>query len=202
MVPAVRDMGACQASYAFAAVSNIESLYMIAASTNVLLSVEQVVQCSSSFGNQGCSGGTILDAYNYITQNKLCTDNEYPYNSFGGVTGACDTTMAQTGKYNCQGYDSIPADCSYVLNNIQNTPITVQIVPGFEFQYYTGGVFQASECPGNQASYSMVLVGVNAPNYWILQNSQGTNWGINGYMQLQYGNSCQVCVNSLQPGFT
>lgn len=97
MVPAVRDMGRCQASYAFSVASTIESLYRIAVDNQVQLSVEQIIQCSQSFSNNGCNGGSIFQTYSYIKQNKLCTDNQYPYSSFEGSTGNCNSALTALG---------------------------------------------------------------------------------------------------------
>jgi len=52
------------------------------------------------------------------------------------------------------------------------------------FQQYTGGVITAG-C-GSQIDHAILAVGWgNDPvygNYWIVENSWGTDWGMNGYV--------------------
>jgi len=62
---------------------------------------------------------------------------------------------------------------------------------------YTGGVLTQNACGGyaaNDIDHCVQLVGYNAQSaspYWLVRNSWATNWGINGYIKLQYpANTC------------
>jgi len=62
------------------------------------------------------------------------------------------------------------------------------------WQFYTGGIFQASQC-GTDIDHCVQLTGYSPTQgaYWILKNSWGTDWGNNGYIFLQYGqNACGI----------
>jgi cathepsin L len=65
-VSPVKDQGSCLASYAFSAVGAIEGISVIFYKTQMEYSVQQVVDCSSSYGNQGCQGGNMISTFNYV----------------------------------------------------------------------------------------------------------------------------------------
>jgi hypothetical protein len=47
------------------------------------LSEQQLVDCSGSYGNHGCNGGSRLEALKYIKDHGITTESDYPYK---GVT--------------------------------------------------------------------------------------------------------------------
>ncbi|CAM6005589.1 unnamed protein product [Sphagnum balticum] len=65
-VSPVKDQGSCLAPYAFAAAGAIEGISVIFFKTTSEYSVQQIIDCSSSYGNQACNGGTMVASYNYI----------------------------------------------------------------------------------------------------------------------------------------
>ena len=69
-------------------------------------------------------------------------------------------------------------------------PITAGVCAGSGWDAYSGGVFstnETSQC-GGSTNHQIILVGWNdSEQYWILRNSWGTGWGIDGYMHIKYG---------------
>jgi hypothetical protein len=61
--------------------------------------------------------------------------------------------------------------------------------------HYTGGILTDAAC-GSHADkaldHCVSLTGYNATGgYWLVKNSWSTDWGINGYIKLEYGkNTC------------
>ena len=53
----------------------------------VRLSVQQLTDCSSNaeYGNNGCNGGNIWNAFHYIWKNGIIEESAYPFSS--GMTG-------------------------------------------------------------------------------------------------------------------
>lgn len=63
--PPVQNQGSCGSCWAFSASEAIDSLYAVENKQNVQVSVQQLVSCSSSYGNEGCNGGWMDDAFSY-----------------------------------------------------------------------------------------------------------------------------------------
>lgn len=59
----------------------MESAYWIKNGKEIELSEQQLVDCSKSFGNNGCQGGLVEYAYNYAKHHGVETEDEYPYHA-------------------------------------------------------------------------------------------------------------------------
>ena len=63
-------------------------------------------------------------------------------------------------------------------------------------QTYTSGILTAATC-GTQVDHCVQAVGYNTGSsqgsYWIVRNSWATDWGVQGYIYLQFGaNACDL----------
>jgi C1A family cysteine protease len=81
VVSPVKDQGSCGSCWSFSTTGSIESAYQIKNGSPILLSEQQLVDCSISYGNNGCSGGLVEYAYNYAKHVPLETEAEYPYHA-------------------------------------------------------------------------------------------------------------------------
>ena len=79
MVSAVKDQGSCGSCWSFSTTGSIESAHQIATGEALLLSEQQIIDCSVSYGNNGCSGGLVEYAYNFAKHHSIETEDEYPY---------------------------------------------------------------------------------------------------------------------------
>ena len=74
IVTSVKNQGGCGSCWAFSAVSDLESSYLLNGSNqNIDLSEQQLVDCSGGFYNFGCAGGWMTNAFAYIYKNPLTT---------------------------------------------------------------------------------------------------------------------------------
>lgn len=58
-----------------------------------------------------------------------------------------------------------------------------------EFENYTGGIFE-DKTGANATSHAISIVGYGVENgtkYWLVKNSWGSYWGINGYFKIIRG---------------
>ena len=64
-VSPVKNQGSCTASYAFSSVAALEGLSAIVYKTQQELAAQQLVDCSQSYGNNGCYSGTMTASFQY-----------------------------------------------------------------------------------------------------------------------------------------
>ena len=87
-------------------------------------------------------------------------------------------------------------------------PITAYLYAGSsKFQLYTSGVYSDPACLGTQINHAIMLVGYGADAnnnpYYILRNSWGAGWGMNGYMYIARGNNmCSIASYNYYPSVT
>ena len=68
------------------------------------MSTQELVDCTGSTGNMGCSGGWYFYAYNWLEQNKTMRESDYPYTSGNtGAAGKCQYDEAK-GVTNVSSY--------------------------------------------------------------------------------------------------
>jgi len=212
----VKDQGQCGSCWAFSAVEETESMWILKGKSKVELSVQQVVSCDSVDG--ACNGGDTPTAYAYIqSAGGLESEDDYPYSSGGGDNGTCNFDKSKLAGGNNNGFvyaspacQSNDPDCRKVdeaklLQSLGTAPISICVVAD-PWQFYDSGVMTHDQCDGKFADldHCVQLVGYNADpsdgKYWIVRNSWGSDWGESGYIWLEYGfNTCGVADEATIP---
>lgn len=195
----------CGACWAFSAAASVESAWALKHGALVNVSEQELVDCSGKYGNEGCQGGSMDQAFEYIgNKSKLCSGNDYKYSA---QTGFCFSDECQHDiGVRLSGFVDLPFGNE---TQLQAAVATVGVVSvGIQanqtgFQFYKSGVFDG-EC-GRALDHAVALVGyevdpISNNGYWLLRNSWGKAWGEEGYMRLTLGkNLCGVADAASYP---
>lgn len=123
------------------------------------LSEQNLIDCSHSYGNKGCQGGSIQRAFQYIKHNKGI-DSEQSY-KYEGRDDTCRFNISTVGATDT-GFIRVKTGSEEALKLAVATvgPISVAIDSSREsFQMYTAGVYNGGRiCSTTYLDHS-VLVG-------------------------------------------
>merc|ERR1711916_276787 len=203
-VTPVKNQGSCGSCWSFSTTGSIEGANKIKTGKLISLSEQQLVYCSSSYGNMGCNGGLMDNAFKYAETNALCTEEQYPYTA--KKSPDCFATNCN-GTVEVASFMDVPSNDEKALAlAVSKGPVSVAIeADQSAFQFYKSGVFPTSEC-GTNLDHGVLVVGygqLEGKNYWTVKNSWGATWGLDGFILLAKdvgdSNSAGTCGVASQP---
>ena len=199
-VTKVKNQGQCEASWAFSATGAIEGAWKIAGHKLTSLSEQQLIDCSAEEGNNGCYGGIMIMAFEYVIINGgITSESEYP---FTGQNESCKNHRAKNIVAKISSFDGVSQDSSSaLLNAIARQPISVAVDANqIIWQFYSGGVI-GGEC-GTNLNHAVLAVGFDtSENYYLIKNSWGANWGMKGYAEIGITDGVGTCGIQMMPSY-
>ena len=200
-VTGVKNQKNCGSCWAFSSTGSIEGLLAIKTSNLLNFSEQQLMDCSSSYGNHGCNGGMMDNAFKYVIDNGICSEDSYPYT---GIDGSCQQCSV-IGQIN--NYGDIQENDEKILKRaVAQQPVSVAIQANLSsFRFYSRGIYSDPNC-GQQLDHGVLIVGYGSDglygkDYWLVKNSWGPQWGENGYIRIERNSDSEggMCGITLQP---
>ncbi|XP_023615071.1 cathepsin S isoform X3 [Myotis lucifugus] len=191
------DMGSCGACWAFSAVGALEAQLKLKTGKLVSLSAQNLVDCATGkYGNKGCNGGFMTEAFQYIIDNNgIDSEASYPYKARDGKCQYDVKNRAAT----CSKYVELPFGSEEALKEAvaNKGPVSVAIDASHSsFFLYRSGVYYDKACTLN-VNHAVLVVGYgnsNGKDYWLVKNSWGLHFGEQGYIRMarNSGNHCGI----------
>jgi len=185
-VTPVKDQAQCGSCFAFSSIGSLEGAYFLKTGKLVSLSEQQLVDCSSDYGNQGCGGGLMDNCFKYVIDNGICSEKDYPYSATDSECKKCDSV------FKIKSFVDITAnDESELAKAVYKQPVSIAIEADQSvFQFYSSGVLTSSSNCGTNLDHGVTLVGFGidsktSKKFWKIKNSWGSSWGEDGYIRME-----------------
>ncbi|XP_045477250.1 procathepsin L-like [Harmonia axyridis] len=191
-ITSVKNQEMCGGSWAFSAVGAIEC--QLGMRGNILnLSEQNIIDCAA---NYGCRGGSVDQAFYYVSRTGIMTDYSYP---FIGTEGSC--RFSDSG-IRISGIIKIPSGDEKALQEAiaVGGAVSVGIDATEKLQRYKGGILDDDLCRNDSMKHWVLIIGYGKEDnkdYYIIKNSWGEQWGEKGYFRLARNKNNQCAVATL-----
>jgi C1A family cysteine protease len=186
-VTGVKNQGQCGGCWSFSASGALEGLHAIKNKKLTSFSEQQLIDCSYGYGNQGCDGGLMDAAFEYTQTHGIQPESTY---EFTGTNGTCKQENDKV-VFKNTGFGDVTQNDSLALKEaVHRQPVSVGIeASSMTVQLFQSGVID-SGC-GTDLDHGVLVVGYNVDSngqeYWIVKNSWGPSWGLEGYFHIATG---------------
>ncbi|KAL9643087.1 hypothetical protein ABK040_002804 [Willaertia magna] len=206
-VSPIRNQGSCGSCYSFATTAMMEARIRIATklAKQPIYSPQDIVSCSSY--SQGCEGGFAYLVSKYGEDFGIVEEQCDPYFAQDSHCKAYDATCPPrqywTDYKYIGGYYGATTPELMQLEILQNGPIAVSLEVYSDLKNYHKGIYHHVDSqllgdevqapvpnPFELTNHVVVIVGwgeENGQKYWIVKNSWGTSFGMDGYFWIRRG---------------
>eukprot|EP01100_Stratorugosa_tubuloviscum_P009301 TRINITY_DN389_c0_g1_i1.p1 TRINITY_DN389_c0_g1~~TRINITY_DN389_c0_g1_i1.p1 ORF type:complete len:487 (-),score=209.22 TRINITY_DN389_c0_g1_i1:1326-2729(-) len=217
-VSPVRDQGSCGSCYAFATTAMLEARIRVQSNNQqtTILSPQEIVSCSQYA--QGCEGGFDYLISKYGEDFGLVEEACYPYQDYSGRYVPCTPCNGRrikvTNYYYIGGYYGASTEQLMMQEIYENGPISVSIEVYPDFSLYSSGVYihnatlssLSNNLPWEITNHVVCVVGwgfdeQSSLPYWIVKNSWGNTWGLDGYIWIRKGTD-EIAIESMSVAAT
>lgn len=187
------NQGKCGSCYAFAYRTALTDTWALYYKKKMdLISIQQIIDCSSAQGNQGCNGGLMSSVHKYI-QDEGGINLEKDYRAYEAQKNECKPQKDKYVLKKIGSYTEIDCDENKFKEIIDKKMTIVLALDASTWQHYTGNIVRAKDCCMKQLNHAVALAGYgveNGTSYWLIKNSWATSWGDMGYIKVEAGQNC------------
>ncbi|XP_051007076.1 testin-2-like [Acomys russatus] len=206
-VTLVKNQGHCASSWAFSATGALEGQMFRKTGRLIPLSEQNLLDCMGLNVTHGCSGGFMQDAFQYVKDNGgLATEESYPYRGQGRNC----TYHSENSAANVTDFVQIPESEDSLMKAVANVgPISVAVdASPVSFRFYDSGIYYEPRCRSLHPNHAVLVVGYGSEGaesdgntYWLVKNSWGEDWGMEGYIKIakDWNNNCGVATHAIYP---
>jgi cathepsin L len=127
-VTGVKNQGSCGSCWAFSSTGALEGAIFLKTGNLVPLSEQQLVDCAgvrAGYGNMGCNGGLMDNAFTYAEDFALETEANYAYTAKGG--SCLETASKGTTHSDVSFVDVTPNSPTALATAVAQQPVSVAI---------------------------------------------------------------------------
>ncbi len=197
LVPPVKNQSECGSCWDFSGTGVVTSALIAAG----ICKVDGSLVCSEQYTldcypNGGCDGDDNVTVLEQAYSTGLATEPTYP--TYQGQAGRCASQQGLPLRKIlswgfCDPNSSQSVTSTQLIKNamVAFGPIGVGVAAGDDWDGYTSGEFAGSG--STSIDHDVILVGWQpstlqpGKSAWIMRNSWGTSWGMNGYMLITEG---------------
>ncbi|KAL3882302.1 hypothetical protein ACJMK2_028663 [Sinanodonta woodiana] len=163
-VTPVKSQGQCGSCWAFSATGSLEGQNFRKTGALLSLSEQQLVDCSTEFGNLGCHGGWMSQSFEYIKMYGIETEQEYPYKAADQLCKykSSKAVAKDTGCMDIESGNELALQQAVATIG----PIAAAIdASRTSFQQYAGGVYEDDECSSTNLNHAVLVVGYGTEDF-------------------------------------
>lgn len=199
-VTPIKNQRLCASCVAFGVVAALEANARIRLNLPVnplhkRLLFEDLSEAQLFYCNAVCSmGWNIPDALNYCQHEGIVPEWCFPY-YIGDPPSNCDEKIQTEWKdklTKISGFtrlDSHPAMKEWIASK---GPVIASMTGFDDFMLYKGGIYEYT-LGSTIGFHAVCCIGYDDLKHaWLCKNSFGTNWGMDGYFWVHYGDECSI----------
>lgn len=185
----VRDQGQCGSCWAHAVAETAGDRFGIVGNSHGILSPQDLVSCDLL--DLGCDGGSELFSWLWTDLQGITTEDCIPYVSGDGTVPSCPSSCVNGSsitRYTGSNAGSVRV-ANFQTELQSHGPFELTFNVYSDFMNYQSGVYQ-HQSGDLEGGHAVLLVGWGTEDgtpYWLIQNSWGTDWGLDGFFKMIRG---------------
>ena len=140
----------------------------------------------------GCNGGWLPVAWQYLQSHGIPTLACDPYTSGNGNSGTCKANCSNGSKptfYKADNLGALDDPNAIQLEIMKGGPVETAFTVYQDFFSYKSGIY-VHRSGGVAGGHAVKIIGwgeQGSTKYWIVANSWGASWGMDGFFWIEFG---------------